>query len=121
MEEQLKLISSKIDIMTDILGKLTLKIEEIETSNLVTNEKINKLEEKLENIDKDTRDILEGTGKMTDHLNVVNTIYDTVRKPITNITKMFLGKDSQLVLPDRKAIEYKEDKIEDITHLEEEN
>ncbi len=119
MEEQLNLINKKLDVVTDILNKLSLKIEEMEESISLTNYKFNKLEEKLENIDKDTRDILEGTGKMTDHLNVVNTIYDNVRKPITNITKMFLGKDSQLVLPDRKTIEYKEDKIEDITHLEE--
>ena len=34
---------------------------------------------------------------------------------------MFLGKDSQLVLPDRKSIEYTQDTIEDITDITEEN
>lgn len=114
--------SDKLDTIINMLTKLTVQIQDLESNNHSLNEKMQNLEIKLENIDKETKDILEGTGKMTDHLNVVNTIYDNVRKPITNITKMFLGKDSQLVLPDRKAIEYKNDfqdaKIEDITEEE---
>ena len=117
----LESISSKLDKVVKLLEVLTEKINEIENDNGMIAEKMNKLEEKLEKIEKDNVVILEDTGKMTDHLNVVNTIYDTVRKPITNITKMFLGKDSQLVLPDRKSIEYTQDTIEDITDITEEN
>ena len=110
--------SSKLDKIISMLEKITIKIDELESVNETITEKISKLEEYTEKIYKGTKDILEGTGKMTDHLNVVNTIYDNVRKPITNITNMFLGKDSQLVLPDRKAVEYKNEndaKIEDVT------
>lgn len=108
--------STKLDKIISMLETINIKIDELEYKNHLITEKINRLEENTEKIDKDTKDILEGTGRMTDHLNIVNTIYDNVRKPITNITKMFLGKDNELLLPDRKSIEYKNDaKIEDIT------
>lgn len=114
--------SQKLDIVISMLTKLTVKIEELESNNHTISEKMNNLEIKIESIDKETKNIVEGTGRMTDHLDVVNTIYDNVRKPITNITKMFLGKDSQLILPDRKSIEYKDTskdaKIEDVTEEE---
>lgn len=111
--------SHKLDTIISMLTKISIKIEELETNNYTINEKMNNVEIKMESINKEIKNILEGTGKMTDHLNVVNTIYDNVRKPITNITKMFLGKDSHLNLPDRKALEYNDTfqdaKIEDIT------
>lgn len=114
--------SHKLDIIISMLTKLTVTIEELESNNHSLNQKMNNLEIKIESIDKETKNIVEGTGRMTDHLDVVNTIYDNVRKPITNITKMFLGKDSQLILPDRKSIEYKDTskdaKIEDVTEEE---
>lgn len=114
--------SQKLDTIISMLTKLTVKIEELESNNHSITQKMNNLEIKIESIDKETKNIVEGTGRMTDHLDVVNTIYDNVRKPITNITKMFLGKDSQLILPDRKSIEYKDTskdaKIEDITEEE---
>lgn len=114
--------SSKLDMIIDMLEKISKKIEDLDLNNHTLSDKLNNLEIKSENIDKGIKNILEGTGRMTDHLDVVNTIYDNVRKPITNITKMFLGKDSQLLLPDRKAIEYnehpKDAKIEDITEEE---
>lgn len=90
------------------LDKIIDKLNTLETSVQILSDKIIKLEENTEKIDKETKNILEETGKMTDHLNVVNIVYDNVRKPISNITKMFLGKESQLNLPDRKSIEYKQ-------------
>ncbi len=77
-------------------------------------EKLNKIESNLEKvndrinkIEKDLNDIKSNTNKMDKHINFVESMYDIVRSPMSDLLSYYYGE------PKLKAIELTEHKIND--------
>jgi uncharacterized protein Yka (UPF0111/DUF47 family) len=78
-------------------------LQEILDNLIHTNTKIDDLQQRISTLENKIDMILKDTKNMNNHINFVENIYNVVKNPFQNVLHYYYGKN--LKIPDTKTIE----------------